>query len=182
MLGGKKEREGLRRVRWDWVLKGNLCSSEQPLRKHSVPSGAGTGRLHLEPYQIFKNKGMCFPFAADPSAEVLCSGVANVFTRDAERVFLISSPLSLGDFQWLTYCVWRDGAVSRRWGGGACRRENEGKIVSVHTCLNAKSQCVSVLWGCSTESGSWPTGFTLQRAPRTAESSEFLFPAEIWKQ
>lgn len=88
-------------------MRGTLCSSDQPLRKHSVPSGAGTGRLHLEWYQIFENKGMCFPFAADLSTEVLCSGVANVFTRDAERVFLISSSLSLGDFQWLTYCVRR---------------------------------------------------------------------------
>lgn len=46
-----------------------FCSSHQPLRKHSVPSGAGTGRLHLERYQVFENKGMCFPFAADLSAE-----------------------------------------------------------------------------------------------------------------
>lgn len=108
MKGGceKSKQKVCRRVRWDWILRGNLCSSDQPLRKHSVPSGAGTGRLHLERYQIFENKGMCFPFAADLSTEVLCSGVANVFTRDAERVFLISSPLSLGDFQWLTYCVW----------------------------------------------------------------------------
>lgn len=75
----------------------------------------------MERYQIFENKGMCFPFAADLSAEVLRSGVANVFTRDAERVFLISSPLSLGDFQWLTYCVWRD------WGG--CAEEKmRGKL------------------------------------------------------
>lgn len=105
--GYERETEGLQRVRWDWILRGTLCSSDQPLRKHSVPSGAGTGRLHLEWYQIFENKGMCFPFAADLSTEVLCSGVANVFTRDAERVFLISSSLSLGDFQWLTYCVRR---------------------------------------------------------------------------
>lgn len=41
------------RVRWDFSLKGSLCSTDQPLRKHSVPSGAGTGRLHLERYQIF---------------------------------------------------------------------------------------------------------------------------------
>lgn len=47
-----------------------FCSSDQPLRKHSVLSGAGTGRLLLERYQVFKNKGMCFPFAADLSAEV----------------------------------------------------------------------------------------------------------------
>lgn len=37
--------------------------------RHSVPSGTGTGRLHLERYRVFKNKGMCFPFAADPSSE-----------------------------------------------------------------------------------------------------------------
>lgn len=47
-----------------------FCSSDWPLRKHSVPSGAGTGRLHLERYQVFKNKGMCFPFAADLSTEI----------------------------------------------------------------------------------------------------------------
>lgn len=121
MQGGceKRKQKVCKRVRWDWILRGNLCSSDQPLRKHSVPSGEETGRLHLEQYQIFENKGMCFPFAADLSTEVLCSGVANVFTRDAERVFLISSPLSLGDFQWLTYCVRRD----KSKGGGVQKRK-----------------------------------------------------------
>lgn len=64
---------------------------------------------------------MCFPFAADLSTEVLCSGVANVFTRDAERVFLISSPLSLGDFQWLSYCAWRVEVRGRAFAGEKMR-------------------------------------------------------------
>lgn len=55
---------------WGGVALWTFCSSDRPLRKHSVPSGAGTGRLHLERYQIFKNKGMCFPFAADLSTEI----------------------------------------------------------------------------------------------------------------
>lgn len=51
-------------IQRDWIGGGvslwTFCSSDQPLRKHSVPSGTGTGRLHLERYQVFKNKGMCF--------------------------------------------------------------------------------------------------------------------------
>lgn len=101
---------------------GLLCGPSVHLTGHlgnSVPSGAGTGRLHLEQYQVFKNKGMCFPFAADLSTEILsCSGVANIFTRDSRRVFLISSPLSLADF----LCVKRTHS-----------RENKGKNVSAHT-------------------------------------------------
>lgn len=62
---------GVSRGRWGggcalWTF----CSSDRPLMKHSVPSGAGTGRLHLERYQVFQNKGICFPFAADFSAEI----------------------------------------------------------------------------------------------------------------
>lgn len=61
-------------IQRDWIFGGvalwTFCSSDQPLRKQCVPSGAGTGRLHLERYQVLKNKGMCFPFAADLSTEV----------------------------------------------------------------------------------------------------------------
>lgn len=75
-----------------------FCSSDRPLRKHSVPSGAGTGRLHLERYQVFKTKGCVFRLLPILPLRFFCSRVANVFIGDAERVFLISSPLSLGDF------------------------------------------------------------------------------------
>lgn len=62
------------RVCGPWVVLDFLwtfCSSHQPLRKHSIPSGAGTGRLRLERYRVFKNKGTCFPFAADLSTEIV---------------------------------------------------------------------------------------------------------------
>lgn len=73
------QKEGEQKVNSGWVIQRDwrggfalwtFCSSDRPLRKHSVPSGAGTGRLHLERYQVFKNKGMYFPFAADLSAEI----------------------------------------------------------------------------------------------------------------
>lgn len=63
-------------IQRDWiggageVALWTFCSSDRPLRKHRVPSGAETGRLHLERYQVFKNKRMCFPFAADLSTEI----------------------------------------------------------------------------------------------------------------
>lgn len=75
-----------------------FCSSNRPLRKHGVLSGACTGRLHLERYHIFKTKGCVFRLLLIPPLRLLCSRVANVFTGDAGRVFLISYPLSLADF------------------------------------------------------------------------------------
>lgn len=103
-----------------------FCSSDQPLRKHSVPSGAGTGRLHLERYQVFKNKGMCFPFAADLSAEVFLlqsckcfhpgcwEGVSNFLSSISGRF-----PVCRGS---LIVCEKRRGKKR------VCSGENEGKL------------------------------------------------------
>lgn len=70
---GEREVNTGRGIQGDWKGEAALwtfCSFDRPLRKHSVLPDAGTGRLHLERYQVLKNKGMCFPFAADLSAEV----------------------------------------------------------------------------------------------------------------
>lgn len=98
-----------------------FCSSHQPLRKHSVPSGAGTGRLHLERYQVFKNKGMCFPFAADLSAEVFLLQSCKCFhpgCRQGVSNFL--SPISM------RFPLCHDSRIV--WGGKVCGRVNEGKL------------------------------------------------------
>ena len=58
-----------------------FCSFNWPFTKHCVPSGAVTGRLHLERYQVLKNKGMCFPFAADLSAEIFLLWSCKCFHR-----------------------------------------------------------------------------------------------------
>lgn len=98
-----------------------FCSSHQPLRKHSVPSGAGTGRLHLERYQVFKNKGMCFPFAADLSAEVFLLQSCKCFhpgCRQGVSNFL--SPISV------RFPLCHDSCIV--WGGTVCGRVSEGEL------------------------------------------------------
>lgn len=48
--------------------------------------------------RFLKTKGCVFRLLPISPLRFFCSRVANVFTRDAGRVFLISSPLSLCDF------------------------------------------------------------------------------------
>lgn len=48
--------------------------------------------------RFLKTKGCVFRLLPISPMRFFCSRVANVFTRDAGRVFLISSALSLGDF------------------------------------------------------------------------------------
>lgn len=48
--------------------------------------------------RFLKTKGCVFRLLPILPLRFFCSRVANVFTGDAGRVFLISSPLSLGDF------------------------------------------------------------------------------------
>lgn len=92
-------------------------SSDRLLRKHSVLSIAWTGRLHLERYRVCKTKGCVFRLLPIPLLRFLCSRVANVFTGDAGRVFLISDPLSPGDFLCVmtcSLCVGRGGGNERK--------------------------------------------------------------------
>lgn len=101
----KKEHKG----NSGWVELGvglwTFSSFNRPLRKRSVLSGAWTGRLHLEWYQVCKTKGCVFRLLPISPPRVLRSRVANVFTGDAGRVFLISYPLSLGDFLCVMFCL-----------------------------------------------------------------------------
>lgn len=93
--GQHKVRSGCGVHRDQIIALWTFCSSHQPLRKRSVPSGAGTGRLHLERYRVFKNKGMCFPFAADLSAEVFLLRSCKCFHPGCRRgVSNFLSPIS----------------------------------------------------------------------------------------
>lgn len=65
--------------------------------------------------RFLKTKGCAFRLLPIPPLRFFSSRAANVFTGDAVRVFLISSPLSLGDFLCVMVCV-------------VCRG-NEGKCV-----------------------------------------------------
>lgn len=67
--------------------------------------------------RFLKTKGCVFRLLPISPLRFFCSGVANVFTRDAGGVFLISSPLSL------RFPLWRI-----VWGGKVCGRVNEGKL------------------------------------------------------
>lgn len=87
-----KKKRGEQKVNSGWVGFGGValwtfCSSDRPLRKHSVPSGADTGRLHLERYRIFKTKGCVFRLLPILPLRFFCSRVANVFTGDAGGCF-----------------------------------------------------------------------------------------------
>lgn len=55
--------------------------------------------------RFLKTKGCVFRLLPISPLRFFCSRVANVFTRDAGRVFLISSPLSLGDFLCVVACL-----------------------------------------------------------------------------
>lgn len=104
-----KKKKKSRKVNCGWVELGfglwTFCSLNRPLRKHSVLSGAWTGRSHLEWYQVCITKGCVFRLLPISPLRGLCSRVANVFTGDAGRVFLISYPLSPGDFLCVMFCL-----------------------------------------------------------------------------
>lgn len=121
-----------------------FCSSDWPLRKLSVPSGAGTGRLHLERYQVFKNKGMCFPLAADLSTEIFLLQSCKCFHPGCwEGVSNFLSYLwVISCVSWLAYCVCEKECVEEKM---------RGKCVSTNV-LECASVCVlHMLWGRSTE-------------------------------
>lgn len=109
----------------DQIILGGLhCGPSVHLTSH-----LGNAASHLvqeqEDYiwrgiRFLKTKGCVFRLLPISPLRLFCSRVANVFTRDAGGVFLISSPLSL------RFPLCHDSRIV--WGGKVCGRVNEGKL------------------------------------------------------
>lgn len=82
--------------------------------------------------RFLKTKGCVFRLLPISPLRFFCSRVANVFTRDAGRVFLISSPLSLGDFLCVVACIL---CVEKK---KRVQLGKRGEIVSGHMCSNVR--------------------------------------------
>lgn len=151
----QEDMKGEQKVNGGWGIQrdliggvggGSLCGPSVHLTSHL---GNTVSRLvqEQEDYiwrgiRFLKTKGCVFRLLPISPLRFFCSRVANVFTRDAGRVFLISSPLSLGDFLCV---VARLLCVKKEGGKKECAVEKmRGNCVSTYVleCESLMRECV----------------------------------------
>ena len=117
-----KQRKGEQKVNSGWGIQRSFRLAIYETMSHLVQSQED---YIWRAIRFLKTKECAFRLLPISPLRFFCSRVANVFTRDAGRVFLISSPLSLGDFLCVMVCL-------------LCVE----KIVLVDLCLNLHIKCV----------------------------------------